>query len=87
MNPIAKRLFDIAIVACTMYGVGMLAYNLYAIGFMSGFRQKDTAYVKKGLVKEGNILKYPFGKTRRKETKTSDSNCSIDSETQPEGAA
>lgn len=61
-------------------GMYFVLTGIYSLGFYNGFYLKrDTGYVKKGLIKEGNIIKYPFGKKGWQASETSDSNCTQES--------
>lgn len=86
MNPFTRRMIDLALIACTMYGVGVMAYQIYALGYMGGMKLRDTRYVKARLIKEGNLLKYPFRKTGREDVKTIDCDSPEQSGEGPEAA-
>ena len=83
------KLSDIVFFFLCVFASYILMQQIYTIGYVSGFyNARDTSYVRKRIIKEGNILKYPFGKACGETAKASecDSVKQVGQEPEKEGA-
>ena len=87
-----SRVSEVVFYGCCILGGLLIAQQLYTLGYVNGFVYaaygRDTSYVKKRIVKEGNILKYPFGNEggQAEASSDSDSVCESGQEPEKEGA-
>ena len=75
---------DMLIITLYVIACYIIMQQIFAMGYVSGFYGRDTSYVKKGLVKKGNILEYPFRNTGGQTSETSDCNSFQQSGQEPE---
>lgn len=84
MNRYAFAMSNLMLGSCLAFCSVVFIYQVYAFGYTTGIRQ--SRYVKNRLVKEGNILQYPFRKKCGEANQTSNSNSPQQSGQEPETA-
>lgn len=81
-------MYDAMLRGFFLLSIAGFTYTVYCCGIWNGVRkmQRSNPYVKKRVVKEGNILKYPFGEAGREAHAPSDCNRPQQSGEAPETA-
>lgn len=87
MNRYISLACDVMLSACIIYGAGIFAYKLYALGYMNGAHTYGIKRsVKNRIKRDGNLIKYPFGKKPEKVPHIIEGECSPQTGEGPEAA-